>query len=657
MNQYFGNLPSEAIGSEILEKVQEYYEYVRACGRLSLWRRSYEAYYRQHYQGGETYRAGEQGEIHKVSVNQYRNLVQHVMTLVTQQRIAFDCRSTNTDYESISQTILGNALLDYYNREKRMERYLKKALEFALLYDQGYVFCGWNASEGETFGTNEFGIAIKEGDVEFAVYSPMDVVKDVTKRSSKDNDWYITRTSINRFDLVAKYPELEERILALPKSTDMEERLSSYRTIPTDGNDVNLWRFYHGRTLAVPEGRETHALEDGTVILDGPLPYKKVPIFLVQPSEQDDSPFGYTSFYDVLPLQEAYNDLHSIILTNQRTFGVQNIISERGANISFEQVTDGLNFIEIAKGFSAPSALQLTSTPGEIFNYLGMLDQIMETMTGVNSVARGNPEASLKSGAAVAFVQAMAVQFQRELEASYVYLSEDVGTQVVQLLQQYAAVPRVALIAGKSNRSLVKEFSAKDLDKISRVQVDVGNPLTKTLAGKVNTADMLLEKGMIKSPEQYLQVLNSGKLEPVIEADQAQLMLIRAENEDLSEGQPVEALLTDNHLLHINEHSVVLASPESRKNPELVNAVLAHIQEHIDILHSQDPMVQQLLMTIGQQPMGQAPQGEAPLGDSLSAEPPLMNEMPNDPSLPNPPAGTDPMAQETMGQQQAVLSQ
>ena len=653
-SKYFASLPTEAVGSEILEKVTDYYNYVRTSGRLALWRRSYEAYYRQHYQGGTTYRDGEQGELHKVNVNQYRNLVQHVMTLITQQRTAFDCRATNTDYESISQTILGNSLLDYYNREKRMERYLKKALEFSLLYDQGFVFCGWNPSDGETFGTNELGIPIKEGDVEFAVYSPIDVIRDITKRSSRDNAWYITRTSINRFDLAAKYPELEKVILSLPKSTDIEERLSVYKTVPPESDDINLWRFYHSRTLAVPEGRESHVLEDGTVLLDGPLPYKKLPIFLVQPSDQDDSPFGYTLFYDILPLQEAYNDLHSIILTNQRTFGVQNIISERGANISFEQVTDGLNFIEIAKGFSAPSALQLTSTPAEIFNYIGMLDQIMETMTGVNSVARGNPEASLKSGAAVAFVQAMAVQFQRDLEASYVYLTEDIGTQVVQLLQQYANVPRVALIAGKSNRSLVKEFSAKDLDKISRVQVDVGNPLTKTLAGKVNTADILLEKGMVKTPEQYLQVLNTGKLEPVIENQQAQLMLIKAENEDLSEGTDIKALLTDNHLLHINEHSVVLASPESRKNSDLVNSVLAHIQEHIDILNSPDPFVQQLLTTIGQQPMGQA---APPLGDSLSAENPIMEEMPTDPNLPGPPMGSDPMSLDTMAEQQSILSQ
>ena len=124
--KYFAMLPTDAIGSEILEKVTEYYDYIRSCGRLALWRRSYEAYYRQHYQGGTTYRDGEQGELHKVNVNQYRNLVQHVMTLITQQRTAFDCRATNTDYESISQTILGNSLLDYYNREKRMERFLRR---------------------------------------------------------------------------------------------------------------------------------------------------------------------------------------------------------------------------------------------------------------------------------------------------------------------------------------------------------------------------------------------------------------------------------------------------------------------------------------------------------------------------------------------------
>ena len=52
----------------------------------------------------------------------------------------------------------------------------------------------------------------------------------------------------------------------------------------------------------------------------------------------------------------------------------------------------------------------------------------METLSGVNSVARGNPEASLQSGTALAMVQSQALQFMSGLQQSYIQLIEDVGT-------------------------------------------------------------------------------------------------------------------------------------------------------------------------------------------------------------------------------------
>src|SRR5690606_32152609 len=142
-------------------------------------------------------------------------------------------------------------------------------------------------------------------------------------------------------------------------------------------------------------------------------------------------------------------------------------------------------------------SLNLTNTPAEIFNFMGMLEKLGETLSGVNSVARGNPEASLKSGAALALVQSQAIQFSMGLQQSFAQLVEDAGTGTIEILQDFASVPRVAFIAGKSNRPLMKNFKGSDLDAIKRVTVDMGNPLTRTTAGKVNLADTMLERNLI----------------------------------------------------------------------------------------------------------------------------------------------------------------
>lgn len=635
----------------LVAKTEDYYDFLRQTGRLYLWRRSYSAYYRQSQILGKLQRAGEQGEFTRMHVNDYRNIALHLKSLTTQQRPAFDPRATNTDYKSMAQTILASGLLDYYNREKRMERFTVQALEYGLIYDHAYVSCTWDANDGESYGKNELGIDVPEGDIKYEAFSPIDVTVDTSDYAQGTESWKITRSYRNRYDLMALYPEIADRIEALPS---INELLDDAIINPCDYEDsdmIPVFKFYHPRTPSLPEGREIHFLSSDLGLIDGPLPYRKVPVFKFEPSKQDATPFGYTIMYDILPLQEAIDGLYSIAMTNNKQFGVQSIVGPKGGNLTHTVLSEGLAYIEYDQTRGKVEALQLTQSAPELYNLIGMLEKKIETLSAVNSVARGQPEASLKSGAAIAFVQAMAVQFSKDLEGAWIRLLEDVATATIQTLQDFASVPRVAMIAGKANRPFMKEFTGDDLNLISRVMVDIGNPLTRTVAGKVNLADALMEKGFLKTPEQYIQVMTTGRLEPVIESDQAELMLVRAENERLSESLPVQAMITDSHALHVREHKVVLASPEARENPEIVTAVTNHIQEHFDLLSTTNP---QLLALLGEQSM--APQQPTPeVGQGMDPGAALQAGLPGDPNLPTAPAGTDPMTQATMDEQNAIL--
>ena len=631
-------------------RIEDYYEFLRLTGRLFLWRRSYSAYYRQSQILGKMIRSGEQGEFTKIHVNDYRNIALHLKSLTTQQRPAFDPRATNTDYKSMAQTILASGLLDYYNREKRMERFTVQTLEYGLIYDHSYMSATWDANDGKTYGKNELGIDVAEGDIVYESFAPIDVIVDTSVVDQGDDSWKITRSFRNRYDLMALYPELAERIEGLPSIND---QLDDYIVIQDSFEDSDLipvYKFYHPRTPALPDGREVHFLSSDLFLLDGPLPYRKVPVYRFEPSKQDATPFGYTIMYDILPLQEAIDGLYSIAMTNNKQFGVQSIVGPKGGNLSYTAIAEGLNYFEYDQRNGKLEALQLTQSAPELYNLIGILEKKIETLSAVNSVARGQPEASLKSGAAIAFVQAMAVQFSKDLEGAWIRLLEDVATGTIQMLQDFAAVPRVAMIAGKANRPFMREFTGDDLQLISRIMVDIGNPLTRTVAGKVNLADALMEKGFLKTPEQYIQVMTTGRLEPVIESDQAELMLVRAENERLSESQPVQAMITDSHALHVREHKVVLASPEARENPEIVMAVTAHIQEHFDLLSTTNP---QLLALLGEQSMQAPPSPE--VGQGMDPGAAMNAQLPGDPNLPGAPAGTDPMTQATMDEQNAVL--
>lgn len=658
--RYWASAPAHEIADEILDKVDKYYKFLSLSGRLDLYRRSWAYYYRPRITGARLNPTGGQGELTALSVNHYRNLLLHLETMTTQQRAAFEPRAANSDVKSQSQVILATGLLDYYMREKRLERNIKQAVKDGLIFAEAFVRAEWDATSGETFGQTETGAPVYQGDLKYTNYNPIDVIRDFTRCTPVGEDWYILRDWENKFDLAAKFPDLRYDIIN--QSTNIED-LTAKTTLNAvgleDSDNIAVFTLLHEPSPALPQGRFTRIITNGTVLMDGPIPYTETHVYRIAPDEETGSIFGFTVGFDLLSIQESIDILYSTAITNQATFGTQNILAPKGHDLSVSQIAGGLNLLEYDPKLGKLEPLNLTSTPPEIFNFMQMLEKLMETISGVNSVARGNPEASLKSGAALALVQSMAIQFSMGLQQSYAQLVEDMGTGTIKILQTFASVPRVAAIAGKSNRPLMREFTGQDLAMINRVMVDMGNPLTRTTAGKVQLAETMIQNNMIENTDQYIQVVTTGRLEPIIEGKQAQLLLIKGENEKLSEGLQVRVVKTDNHQKHILEHSVVTANPEIRDDPNnpIVINTLAHIQEHIDMMARPD--VQYLMQLLHQEviPPPQLPaMNDGGTANMLNAAPPIVQQAQgvNQPNMPQPPAGTDQRSAEVIAGQGAA---
>jgi len=77
-------------------------------------------------------------------------------------------------------------------------------------------------------------------------------------------------------------------------------------------------------------------------------------------------------------------------------------------------------------------------------------------------------------------------------------------------------------------------------------------------------------------------------------------------------------LPTDQHKQHIDEHALLLSSPESLENGTIVPPTLQHIEEHINALRTVDPA---LLMLLGQTPLPPVP-GMAALPTGTPPAPP-----------------------------------
>lgn len=596
---YFAAKPAEETASILMGKSRSFYNYLESNNYLEKLKNMWQAYhgsYNSYNDGHRIEFTGEQGELTQLPVNHFRNLAQHIHVMITSNRPIMEARSINTDYKSLAQTYLANGILDYYMREKDLESALKKAAEISIVLGAGFIKLEWNATAGKSFDADpETGEIDYEGEIEFSTYTPFDVVVDGSKENW-DHDWIMVRSFENRFNLMAKYPEVADKLASIPSKTESSvSRLAVWSNDETD--DIPVYEFFHKRTDAMPDGRYILFAGEDIILMDVNLPYRVLPVFRIAPGDVLGTPYGYSPMFDVYPIQEALNAMYSAILTNQNAFAVQNVFVPKGADISISSIQGGMNIVE---GNTKPEALNLTQTPAEVFKFIEVLIQSAETISGVNSVARGNPEASLRSGSALALVQSMALQFISGLQHSYVKLIEDVGTALIQILKDFAMTPKVVALVGKNNRTFLKEFTGEDVSSINRVVVDVGNALSRTMAGRTQMAEQLLQMGTIKNPQQYFQVLNTGRLDSMFEGEMTELLLIKSENEKLIEGESAMATALDQHRLHIMEHKSVLADPDLRKDADLVNRVLNHIQEHITLLRQVDP---DLLMLIGEQPL------------------------------------------------------
>lgn len=591
---YWAGEETERCVSEAWTRMEKFYSVLRASRILDLYRNAYWNRYTGGRSGGNVGISGEVGELTNIEVGTYANLIQHMMTLILGQRPAFDAKAANADFDSMAQAILANNLLETVMRERGLEGCARTVVDYGLTFGMGRMAVLWDSFEGPVFrpplpgDSREGSVDEKTGDIRLVPLTPMDVVLDTLKDGNHDHSYKMIRTWQNKYDLMAKYPELEDDIDNLPTKYSAESvhpRIWSYQWSQTTGiyesEDVEVWTLFHRPSDAIPDGRMMSFCAPDVVLSDSALPYRRVPVFDFSPIDMMGTPWGYTPFHDCLALAYAINSTLSTVVTNQAALGVQNVWVPAGSNLTWKEIVGGLNLVE--GGTQPPQALNLLNTRPETFQLFELLNKLMELTSGINPVVRGDPAASLKSGSALALVQAQAVQFSSIIQASYVKFMEQIATEVLHQYQDHADLPHTMTITGIGNRQYQKSFTKKDITKVDRVIINMGNPLSSTVAGRYNIAELMAQMKLVQNPQQLDMVLTTGRLEPVTKNPRDEMMNIEAENERLLNGGSVAAALFDNHPLHITENSSVLNSPEAREKPEIVQNCTQHILEHMNL--------------------------------------------------------------------------
>ncbi|TGN09974.1 hypothetical protein [Leptospira bandrabouensis] len=582
MEPYWALLTGQELGEKLDTKIENYYRAVTSSGQLATWKKIYTELNTVVTDGASIKNRGRNGEYKKIKINNLRSFKTNLTSLVTEVRPKFTVQATNTDFQSQTQTKLARGLLDYYLSEKRLEVILKDVISNGLDYGRGWISLEWSPTIGNIISVDENGKPVYDGDLKFTAHNELDVIRPIQKQSDGE-PWVIIRKKVNKYDLIASFPEFAEEISGLEYDwKDIERNIyTEHTSFIEDDETVALYEFRHKKCESLPEGRLVQFLNSEIILIDTPLPYDNIAVFSFDTAPLQDITFAYSPLYDLLPLFEAYNKLVSTILTNQANLGSTNIGIPKGSNFDYHTISEGMNILEYDTSAGQITPINLLQTPGEIFQFINSLEQMATKISGVNPVRRGETGAlgANASGSAYALFVAQSVSFNINLQHSYNMLLESVGTCLVSILKNFATVPRIANISGVNNEYYVKEFSGDDLKLVNRVKVSIGNPLSDTISGKISIAQDLMSKNAL-TPQEYIQVITTGNLDTVLDLEESTNIFIQQENEYMLAGKPVRAIVTDDHLLHKQGHLTLLNNLETRNNPELTAQILDHIAEH-----------------------------------------------------------------------------
>lgn len=600
-NEYLFLKTGDELASGLNDKVSTFQEHAIRAGMFKNWTKN-KRYYENNFYGynvEDILDSGDEGELKATSHNQFRNILRHMINTVVTAPVSFDVSAANTDVSSRRAAKVSKNLVNSYYKVKRVSKVFAAAAEKSQVYGDSYILCEWNPFIGKPIAKGPDGKMIYEGDFNFCALSPFDVFFDISKAGKSEWEWVIFRTRRNKYDLAEQFESRREDIIKCQNFLDSDAyylRDFLRAMYAVDSDDIYVYSLYYKANNVLPNGKYCLFTGDNNnhiMLYEGDNIYEdKIPLFPLSPSDYLENSFGFSEANSLRGPQEFINLMVSAWATNLAATSVVNFWTA-DPTVEVEQVTDGMNFIKSAQ---EPKVLNMAPDSTAIQNAINVNVATMETLSGQNSVARGNVQSApnLKSGVALATVLQMAQQYSSSYITSFYDCCEDVFTFVLDFLEKHANTQRIYEIAGKSNQSAINTFTKSDLKGKGRVIVDRSNPILKMPAGQIEIANNLLQAGLINA-RQYLDVINNGNLNVATEADDRLNDYIANAKERLLRGESLQAIPGIDHQAFLKEiHSLlcdidIVNKPE---NKQIQANILNLVQQHLTIARNGDELAE-----------------------------------------------------------------
>jgi hypothetical protein len=561
---------------------------------------------------------GAQGELVRMMVPVARQAIREIIGIITQQNMAFSALANNSKSDVVTAMRIADAYIKKLIRDEYVESKWDFCLEQMMVTGQGFMGATFETDKGYPYAVSGDGTSlVYSGDVSISTPTVWDMLYDFQIQHWEDLDWLRVRKIKNRYTLMAQFPQLKEEIANLPSTRDEQGPYRYLYRLPSEDDYVFVYELYHKETPALPNGRMLFYSTSETIYHDDINQYGCIPYETAKAEVVTGTGFGYPMFSNLLPASEMLDTIASSIATNQSAFAVQNVVVPRGSAIEVNDIL-GMNFIPYTPmpgvpGGGKPEALNLTSTPAEVYKFLDKLEGFVEKLSGVSGALRGDPPPGVTAGTAIATLTATAIQSINSGAKSAKDCLRKTLRHAVKAKNKFGHAPEILSMRGQGKDLMSREFTGKDLDPIDDIEFVETNPLMQTLSGRLEIANQILAQNP-QNIKAYFNVLEGEPPKEMYDKELSEEDLMKRENEALTDGEEVISLSTDDHPAHIAFHAKLLNDPRIRLRSDKVQIILNHMLEHDRLAKETDPVFMAMVQT------GKMPEGG--LQSGVGAEPP-----------------------------------
>lgn len=622
--QYWAKLPAQELVGQLEEKTRRYFEAAQRRGLRSMWAIAWAQYYGTDPANPSdlatqtTSRTGPESEFVRFRINEVRSFVKQGNVIAMGERPAFQCLVLNSDHDALSSVEIADSIVEYLYKKALGEDRERGCLEIEGVFGAAYGHLRWDFEGGDdvqvmqdvndaqgqpildpnTGAPAQMPIVQKSGAPYVDVCCPWDVVLDPTSRDIK---WCIVRERASKWEIAATYPENAERILeAAGLDQWCIERLFGYDYSPAgaDDDDCVVEHFYHPKCRAMPEGRYVGKVGD-VVLWDVACPVPEgTPLIELCGGKFIGSAFGYADSWDLISIQEMIDQLCSDTASNLSTFGRNTLVFDKGAEIDFSMIAMGLRALAKTPGSDPPVAINYASMPESVQWFIEYLHSRHESISGLNSVARGNPSDNIKSGQMAALFHSIAIEFQSARQAALDGFRERMANLMLDMVRSFADAPFLVEVAGVSERPYLREFTKQSVSGVRKVRVETANPMLRSQAGRFEMFQAIFNP-QVKPEDRdgVVRGLTSGDWTGCTDQARSRDLRVVFENEQLSNGQPVTVAAGDHPFKHIQCHWELFEklSSQPEADGQLCDLVLKHILDHLLAWQSIDPRLATVL--------------------------------------------------------------